>query len=76
MTKGVRLVHEEILRALGRLGIQSYDPVGEVFDPHKHEAISQMPVEGAEPGTVAQLWQRGYLLGDEVLRAAKVVVAA
>jgi molecular chaperone GrpE len=76
LTKGIRLVQQELLGALTRVGIEPYSPDGEVFDPHVHEAVAQTPVEGAQSGTVVQVYQPGYRYRDEVLRAAKVVVAA
>jgi molecular chaperone GrpE len=76
LTKGIRLVQSELLAALTRVGIEPYTPEGEPFDPHQHEAVSQVPVEGAESGTIVQVYQPGYRYKDEVLRAAKVVVAA
>jgi molecular chaperone GrpE len=76
LTKGIRLVQEQMLAALKRAGIESYSPKGERFDPHLHEAVATTPVEGAESGTVVEVYQAGYRLGDDVLRAAKVVVAA
>jgi molecular chaperone GrpE len=76
LTKGIRLVQEQLLAALKRTGIESFSPQGEAFDPHLHEAVATTPVEGAESGTVVEVYQAGYRFGDEVLRAAKVVVAA
>jgi molecular chaperone GrpE len=76
LTKGIRLVQQDLLGALTRVGIEQFSPQGEVFDPHQHEAVAQQPVEGAEPGTVAQVYQPGYRYKEEILRAAKVVVAA
>jgi molecular chaperone GrpE len=76
LTKGIRLVQQELLAALTRVGIEHYSPDGEVFDPHQHEAISQIPVDGAASGTIVQVFQPGYRYKDEILRAAKVVVAA
>jgi molecular chaperone GrpE len=76
LTKGIRLVQQELLGALTRVGIEPYTPEGEPFDPHQHEAVSQIPVEGAPSGTIVQVFQPGYRYKDEVLRAAKVVVAA
>ena len=76
LTKGIRLVQQELLAALTRVGIEPYSPEGEAFDPHQHEALSQMPVEGTATGTIVQVYQPGYRYKDEVLRAAKVVVAA
>jgi molecular chaperone GrpE len=76
LTKGIRLVQQELQGALTRVGIESYSPTGEPFDPHQHEAVAQQPIEGVASGTVAQVYQPGYRYKDEVLRPAKVVVAA
>jgi molecular chaperone GrpE len=76
LTKGIRLVQEQMLAALKRAGIESFSPKGEAFDPHLHEAVATTPVEGAESNTVVEVYQAGYRMGDDVLRAAKVVVAA
>jgi molecular chaperone GrpE len=73
--EGIRLVQTEVIGALGRAGIQAFAPVGEPFDPNEHEAMVQIQVEGAEPGTVAQVYQAGYRLNGGVLRPARVVVA-
>jgi molecular chaperone GrpE len=76
LTDGIRLVQSELLGALARVGIQPESPKGEEFDPHRHEAVAQHPVEGAEPGTIVEVYQAGYRYGEELLRPAKVVVAA
>jgi molecular chaperone GrpE len=76
LTKGIRLVQQELLGALTRVGVEAYSPEGEPFDPHVHEAVAQHPGEGAASGTIVQVYQPGYRYKDEVLRAAKVVVAA
>jgi molecular chaperone GrpE len=75
LTKGIRLVQQELLGALTRVGIEQYAPEGEVFDPHQHEAVAQMPAEGVESGVITQVYQPGYRYKEEILRAAKVVVA-
>ena len=75
VVKGFRLVHEELLGALERVGIQGFSPKGEPFDPNEHEAMAQQPADGAEPGTVVEVYQRGYRLNGQVLRPARVVVA-
>jgi molecular chaperone GrpE len=75
VVKGFRLVHEELLGALERVGIQGFSPQGEPFDPNEHEAMAQQPAEDAEPGTVIEVYQRGYRLNGQVLRPARVVVA-
>jgi molecular chaperone GrpE len=74
--KGFRLVQGELAKALGRVGIESYSPRGERFDPAQHEAMAQHPVEGAESGSVVEVYQPGYRLNGMVLRPARVVVAA
>jgi molecular chaperone GrpE len=76
LVSGIKLVHSEVIAALARIGIEPYSPVGEQFDPQHHEAMAQVPAEGAEPGTIVEVYQRGYRLGDSVLRPARVVVAA
>jgi molecular chaperone GrpE len=75
LTDGIRLVQTELLGALARLGIEPDSPKGEPFDPHRHEAIAQQPADGAEPGTIVEVYSAGYRYGDDVLRPAKVVVA-
>jgi molecular chaperone GrpE len=76
LTDGIRLVQKELLGALTQVGIEPYSPLGETFDPHRHEAVAQQPVEAAESGTIVEVYQSGYRFGEDVLRAAKVVVAA
>jgi molecular chaperone GrpE len=75
LAKGVALVHAELRGALGRAGLESYDPAGERFDPNLHEAISTHPADGVEPGVVIETLEPGYRLSDQVLRAARVVVS-
>jgi molecular chaperone GrpE len=76
LTAGIRLVQQKMLEALKRAGIESYSPKGEPFDPHLHEAVAQHPAgDGAQPGTVLEVVQNGYRLGEDVLRPARVVVA-
>ena len=74
--KGIRQIQDELVGALGRVGIQAYSPKGELFDPSEHEAMASQPVEGAEAGTVAEVYQQGYRINGTVLRPARVVVAA
>lgn len=76
MLDGIRLVQQELIGALSRVGIQAYSPKGDPFDPSEHEAMASQTVEGAEPGTVAEVYQQGYRLNGAVLRPARVVVAA
>jgi molecular chaperone GrpE len=75
--EGVRLVHADLHSVLDRLGLTQLDPTGEVFDPSFHEAISQAPAaEGVAAGTILEVVQKGFQLGDVVVRPARVVVAA
>ena len=76
LREGVRLVRSELHAALARVGIECFSPQGEAFDPSEHEAMAQQPVEGAKSGTVAEVFQPGYRLGDTIIRPARVLVAA
>ena len=73
--KGIRLVQDEVLGALGRVGIQAFAPFGEPFDPNEHEAMAQQPHDEHDSGTVIEVYQAGYRLNGAVLRPARVVVA-
>ena len=75
LVSGVKLVHDDILAALARTGIEPFSPQGEPFDPQSQEAVAQYPAPGAEPGTVVEVYQCGYRIGDSVLRPARVSVA-
>jgi molecular chaperone GrpE len=75
LASGIKLVHADVIAALARAGIERYSPEGEVFDPQHHEAVAQQPVDGAQPGTIVEVYQRGYRLGDAVIRPARVLVA-
>jgi molecular chaperone GrpE len=75
VVKGFAMVRDEIVAALGRVGIQPFSPQGEPFDPNEHEAMVQQPAEGAESGTVLEVYQQGYRINGTVLRPARVVVA-
>jgi molecular chaperone GrpE len=74
LEEGVRLVHRALADVLARTGLAEIETDG-AFDPHVHEALLAQPIEGAEPGSVVEVLQKGYRLGDRVLRPARVVVA-
>jgi molecular chaperone GrpE len=74
LEEGVRLVQRELADALEREGLAEIETNG-VFDPHVHEALLSQPSD-AEEGSVIEVVQKGYRLGDRVLRPARVVVAA
>ena len=61
--------------ALNATGVREINPVGEPFDPNKHEALSLVPAPGVTANTVLEVVQKGYELNDRLLRAAKVLVA-
>src|SRR5438105_6401904 len=73
---GVRLVRSELHAALARMGIECFSPQGDAFDPTEHEAMAQKPVGEAQSGTVVEVVQPGYRLGETIIRPARVVVAA
>ncbi len=77
LLEGVRLVRAELGAALARAGIESFCPLGEEFDPALHEAVATAPgPQGAASGTVTEVYQDGYRLGESILRPARVLVAA
>lgn len=62
-------------QALTAAGIEEIDPEGEPFDPERHEAISMLPSESAEPNSVIAVIQKGYALNERIVRPARVIVA-
>ena len=70
---GVRLVHRQLVDVLAKEGLTEIETDG-VFDPHVHEALLSQPSD-AETGTVLEVLQKGYRLGDHVLRPARVTIA-
>jgi molecular chaperone GrpE len=75
LAEGVRLVHVELVNTLERNGIMAFDPAGEPFDPNVHEAISMREGENGS-GIVLDVVEKGYKLGDNVIRPARVVVSS
>lgn len=76
LREGVEMVLSGLRETLSRNGIDVVDPKGDKFDPTKHEALSTQPVEGSESGVVVEVLQKGYALGDQLVRPARVVVSA
>src|SRR5919199_1474397 len=74
LEEGVRLVHRSLRDLLAKEGLTEVDTKGK-FDPHVHEALLSQPSD-EEEGTVIEVVQKGYTLGDRVVRPARVVVAA
>jgi molecular chaperone GrpE len=75
LASGIKLVHAEVIAALSRAGVERFCTAGDRFDPEQHEAVAQQPFEGVEPGTIVEVYQLGYRLGDSVIRPARVLVA-
>jgi molecular chaperone GrpE len=76
LAAGVEMVLGGLRETLERNGVDVVDPKGEKFDPNRHEALSTQPVEGAESGTVVEVLQKGYVLGEQLVRPARVVVSS
>jgi len=74
MRSGVQLTLKQLAAALERFNVTEVNPVGQKFDPHRHQAISTQESD-AEPNTVVKVLQKGYLLHERVVRPALVIVA-
>ncbi len=75
IVEGVKLVLRQFLTGLDRLEVKPFEAVGQPFDPSRHEAISQIETAAHPAGTVAAEMQRGYTIGNRLLRPALVAVA-
>ena len=75
LLEGVELTERELLKVLEKNGVKKFSPQGEKFDPNFHQAMYEVADGSAAPGTVAQVIQAGYKIGDRVLRPALVAVA-
>lgn len=76
LKEGVDLVYKKFTDELAKHGVEPINAVGSPFDENMHDAMMQQPSEEYAPGTVIQELQKGYRMGDRVLRHAKVIVAA
>jgi molecular chaperone GrpE len=76
LASGVEMVLGGLRETLKRHGVEAVDPKGDKFDPNRHEALSTQPVEGTESGTVVEVLQKGYVLGEQLIRPARVVVSS
>src|SRR5215475_6167495 len=72
---GVELTERELLKVLEKHGVQKLDPKGQKFDPHRHQAMFEVPDPSVPAGTVVQVVQAGYSIGERVLRPAMVGIA-
>lgn len=73
--KGVEMVMKQIADLLKKQGVEAVDPVGKPFDPYAHEILVQGPSADHDDGTVVELFQKGYKMGERIIRTAKVKVA-
>jgi molecular chaperone GrpE len=72
---GVELTERELIKVMEKHGITRIEPLGQKFDPNRHQAIYEVPDASVPPGTVAKVVQPGYTIGERVLRPAMVGVA-
>ena len=75
LRKGVEMVQTQLKKALEKLGVSEMGAAGEAFNPELHNAVSHIDDENAAENVVAQVYQKGYKIGDKVVRHATVVVA-
>jgi molecular chaperone GrpE len=73
--EGVELTERSLLNTLEKNGVKKFDPSGEKFDPNFQQAMYEVPDPSVPPGTVVQVVQAGYMIGDRVLRPALVAVS-
>jgi molecular chaperone GrpE len=75
LIEGVELTERSLHNALEKNGVRKFDPAGEKFDPNVHQAMYEIPDPSVPAGTIAQVIQSGYMIGERVLRPALVGVA-
>ena len=73
---GIELIHKQFNDALVKFGLEPVETVGQTFDPHVHEAVTMEPSQKHKDNTVIEEFQRGYKMGDKLLRPARVKVAS
>ena len=75
LIEGKQLIMKMLSKAMGDHGLKTIDPVGEIFDPEKHEAMTMMTADQFDENTVIDVVEKGYQLHDRLIRPAKVVVS-
>jgi molecular chaperone GrpE len=75
LLEGIELTERELLKALEKNGVKKFEPQGERFDANLHQAMYEVPDASVPPGTVVQVIQPGYMIGERMLRPALVAVA-
>lgn len=76
LREGVELIHRKFVDELAKLGVQPIEAVGRPFDENLHEAMMQREEGGVDPGIVLDELQKGYLMGERVIRHSKVIVSS
>lgn len=74
--EGIEATHRQILSTFERFAIRKISAIGQKFNPNLHEAIAELPIPNQAPGSVIAVAENGYMIGDRLLRAAKVAIAA
>jgi molecular chaperone GrpE len=75
LVEGIELTERELAKVLEKHGVKMFTPQGEKFDPNVHQAMYEVPDGSVAPGTVAQVIQAGFMIGERILRPALVAVA-
>ncbi|XP_017602966.1 grpE protein homolog 1, mitochondrial-like isoform X2 [Gossypium arboreum] len=74
LLEGVEMTEKQLGEVFRKFGVEKFDPTNEPFDPHRHNAVFQVPDNSKPPGTVAHVLKAGYMLYDRVIRPAEVGV--
>lgn len=74
--EGIEATHRQLLSTFERFAIKKISAMGQKFNPNLHEAIAELPIPNQVPGSVIAVAENGYMIGDRLLRAAKVAIAA
>ncbi|KAK1391880.1 GrpE protein-like [Heracleum sosnowskyi] len=74
LLEGVEMTEKQLAEVFKKFGVEKYDPINEQFDPHRHNAVFQVPDPAKDPDTVAVVLKSGYMLHDRILRPAEVGV--
>jgi molecular chaperone GrpE len=75
LLEGVELTERELMKALEKNGVKRLDPLGQKFDPNRHQAMFEIEDASVPSGSVVQVMQAGYLIGERILRPAMVAVS-
>ena len=75
LSGGIELVYQNFKKILEKNNVKPFESVGKPFDVHLHDALMEEPRDDMEPGTITSEIQKGYMMGDDVLRHAKVIVS-